>query len=58
MGIEVTYVLDLAELPTFELMQTWGTPQGTPKTVLDQKGGRTGPGVGRQPHIRARTAGG
>jgi nickel/cobalt exporter len=36
-GIELTYVLDLAELPTFELMQTWGTPQGTPKTVLDQK---------------------
>ena len=36
-GVAVTYVLDLAELPTFELTQTWGTPQGTPKAVLDRK---------------------
>src|SRR5690348_2154357 len=36
-GVRVTYVLDLAELPTFELTQTWGTPQGTPKTILDRK---------------------
>jgi nickel/cobalt exporter len=36
-GVRVTYVLDLAELPTFELTQTWGTPQGTPKSVLDRK---------------------
>jgi ABC-type nickel/cobalt efflux system permease component RcnA len=36
-GVAVTYVLDLAELPTFELTQIWGTPQGTPKDVLDRK---------------------
>jgi nickel/cobalt transporter (NicO) family protein len=36
-GIHATYVLDIAELPTFELMQTWGTPQGTAKAVLDRK---------------------
>jgi nickel/cobalt exporter len=35
-GVEVTYVLDLAELPTFELTQSWGTPQGTSKAVLDR----------------------
>jgi nickel/cobalt exporter len=36
-GIAVTYVLDLAELPTFELTQGWGTGQGAAKAVLDQK---------------------
>jgi hypothetical protein len=36
-GVEVTYVLDLAELPTFELTQTWGAPQGTSMELLDQK---------------------
>ena len=34
--VEVTYVLDLAELPTFELTQSWNTPQGTAKAVLDR----------------------
>jgi nickel/cobalt exporter len=36
-GVNVTYVLDLAEIPTFELTQTWNTPQGTAKEVLDGK---------------------
>ena len=36
-AIAVTYVLDLAELPTFELTQAWGTPQGTPQALLDEK---------------------
>ena len=36
-GVDVTYVLDLAELPTFELMQTWGASAGTAKDILDQK---------------------
>src|ERR1700712_2451595 len=38
-GVDVTYVLDLAEIPTFELMQTWGTPQGTARNLLDGKAG-------------------
>src|SRR3954469_12946977 len=36
-GIDVTYVLDLAEIPTFELTQNWDTPQGASKGVLDGK---------------------
>jgi nickel/cobalt exporter len=36
-GVNITYVLDLAEIPTFELTQTWNTPAGTEKTVLDRK---------------------
>ena len=36
-GVNVTYVLDLAEIPTFELTQTWNTPAGTPKAELDRK---------------------
>jgi ABC-type nickel/cobalt efflux system permease component RcnA len=30
-GVEVTYVLDLAEIPSFELMQSWGMPKDAPK---------------------------
>ncbi len=36
-GVNVTYVLDLAEIPTFELTQTWNTPQGTPMGVVESK---------------------
>ena len=36
-GIDVTWVLDLAEIPTFELTQTWKTPTGTDQAQLDQK---------------------
>jgi len=36
-GVEVTYVLDLAELPTFELTQNWGVPKDASKDVLQAK---------------------
>lgn len=36
-GVEVVYVLDVAEIPTFELMQTWGVAQGAPQGVLQAK---------------------
>ena len=36
-GVTVTYVLDLAEIPSFELTQIWNTPQGTPMGVVQQK---------------------
>ena len=36
-GVQVTYVLDLAEIPTFELMQNWGLEQSSPKAALDAK---------------------
>jgi ABC-type nickel/cobalt efflux system permease component RcnA len=36
-GVNVTYVLDLAELPTFELMQTWGVARDAAKDVLEAK---------------------
>ena len=33
----VTYILDLAELPTFELLQKWDLKQDSPKAQLDAK---------------------
>lgn len=36
-GIAVTYVLDLAEIPTFELLQTWNLAKDAPKDVLEAK---------------------
>jgi len=36
-GMNVTYVLDLAELPTFELMQSWNAPRDATKDVLEAK---------------------
>src|SRR5579862_6347131 len=36
-AIAVTYVLDLAEIPTFELMQSWNVTKDTPKDLLDAK---------------------
>lgn len=36
-GLDVTYVLDLAELPTFELSQSWGIPHDASKPVLEAK---------------------
>jgi ABC-type nickel/cobalt efflux system permease component RcnA len=36
-GVEVTYVLDLAELPTFELTQTWNVARDAGKDVLEAK---------------------
>ncbi|MEP6715397.1 MAG: hypothetical protein ABJC09_07465 [Terriglobia bacterium] len=36
-GVDVTYVLDLAEIPTFELMQTWNVTRDTARPVLEEK---------------------
>src|SRR5579859_1769032 len=36
-GVNVTYVLDLAEIPTFELTQAWNVAKDAPKSVLDAK---------------------
>jgi nickel/cobalt exporter len=36
-GVEVTYVLDLAEIPTFELTQTWNVAHDAARPVLDAK---------------------
>ena len=33
-GVDVTYVLDLAEIPTFELTQTWGVPKDAAKVTF------------------------
>jgi len=33
----VTYILDLAELPTFELLQKWNLKQDSPQAQLDSK---------------------
>ncbi|HVW87695.1 MAG TPA: sulfite exporter TauE/SafE family protein [Bryobacteraceae bacterium] len=36
-GVDVTYVLDLAEIPTFELMQAWNVPRDAGKDVLEAR---------------------
>lgn len=34
-GLTVTYVLDLAELPTTELIQSWGVDRNSPRPVME-----------------------
>src|SRR6266581_8466845 len=36
-GVKVIYVLDLAEIPTFELTQSWNVAKDAPKAVLEAK---------------------
>ncbi|MBV8820654.1 MAG: hypothetical protein JO022_20000 [Acidobacteriaceae bacterium] len=36
-GVEVTYALDLAELPTFDLLRQWGLDRNSPQAALHQK---------------------
>jgi len=36
-GVDVTYVLDLAEIPTFELTQSWNVPRDSAKAILDAR---------------------
>ena len=36
-GVDLTYVLDLAEIPTFETMQTWGLKEVPVQSVLNSK---------------------
>ena len=36
-GVEVTYVLDLAEIPTFELTQSWNVPKDSARDILQAK---------------------
>jgi len=36
-GIEVQYALDLAEIPTFELLRSWNLERNSPQAELDRK---------------------
>jgi nickel/cobalt transporter (NicO) family protein len=36
-GIEMRYVMDLAEIPTFELLREWGLDRNTPPAELQRK---------------------
>ena len=36
-GVEIRYVLDLAEIPTFQLLQQWGLSADSPRNLLDAK---------------------
>ena len=36
-GIEMQYVMDLAEIPTFELMRDWGLERGSPHPADGQE---------------------
>src|SRR5580704_3983862 len=36
-GVEITYVLDLAELPTFDLLRSWGLERSSPPADLERK---------------------
>ena len=47
-GVEMTYVLDLAELPTFDLLRQWGLERTSARADLDRKAVRAGPRMDRQ----------
>ena len=36
-GAEIRYVLDLAEIPSFQLLQQWGLNADSPRNLLDAK---------------------
>jgi nickel/cobalt transporter (NicO) family protein len=36
-GVEIRYVLDLAEIPSFQLLQQWGLSADSPRHLLDAK---------------------
>src|SRR2546425_13292215 len=36
-GVEIQYVLDLAEIPSFELLQNWNLTASSPREQLNQK---------------------
>src|SRR5205823_2306065 len=36
-GVEITYVLDLAELPTFDLLRQWNLERTSPRADLERK---------------------
>jgi nickel/cobalt transporter (NicO) family protein len=36
-GVEITYVLDLAELPTFDLLRQWNLERTSPRAELERK---------------------
>src|SRR5450755_389464 len=36
-GAQIRYVLDLAEIPSFQLLQQWGLNADSPRDLLDQK---------------------
>jgi len=36
-GVEVTYALDLAEIPTFDLLRSWNLDRNSPRELLEAK---------------------
>ena len=36
-GIEMRYVMDLAEIPTFELLRDWGLDRNSPPAEMERK---------------------
>src|SRR3954463_14957151 len=36
-GVEVTFALDLAEIPTFELLQSWNLTKDSPRDALQAR---------------------
>ena len=55
-GAQIRYVLDLAEIPSFQLLQQWALHADSPRAVLDAQGDRTGSRVGAQPGAGLRWA--
>jgi len=41
-GVEVEYALDLAEIPTFELLRAWKLEPDTPRVELEKRAGEQG----------------
>lgn len=36
-GVEIRYVIDMAEMPTFELLREWGLERSSPRELLDKR---------------------
>jgi nickel/cobalt exporter len=36
-GVEIRYVIDMAEMPTFELLRDWGLERSSPRELLERR---------------------
>src|SRR5215813_4157305 len=36
-GVEIRYVIDMAEMPTFELLREWGLERSSPREMLEKR---------------------
>src|ERR1700690_1503786 len=46
-GADISYVIDLAEIPTFEMFQKWNLQATSPQAALESRAGEEARGWGR-----------